>query len=360
MTGDPRGGDRGLGWGLVGASDIAASSIVPGVRAQRASRVVAVHSRSPQRGAAYAARHGIARSHPTLEALLADPGVEAVYVSTTNDRHAEEVVAAARAGRHVLCEKPLALTLADAERMVAACRSAGVVLATNHGRRSDPALLAARELVRSGAVGLPLSARTSTAVLLAGHLRGWRLTSAARGGGAALDLLVHDADALRFVLADEPVAVQAAASARGLASGSSGGGAGGGAGGGGGGGVDDTVAGVLETAGGLLASFLCTFTTPGGRSGLEVHGAEASLVARRGQPGEPPTLVRCSAAGDEVVLLQEATPPGVATVAAFEAAVRGEGAPLATGEDGTRSLAVALGALESARTGRRVVLGPPR
>ncbi|MGY1618930.1 Gfo/Idh/MocA family protein [Geodermatophilus sp. SYSU D00691] len=325
-------------WGLVGASDIAAGSIIPGIRAQPGGRVVAVHSRSAERGAGYARRHGIERSHDTLDALLADPEVDAVYVSTTNDRHAAEAIAAARTGRHVLCEKPLALTLADARAMVDTAAAAGVVLATNHGRRNDPALRAARDLVRAGALGIPRAARTTTAVLLPERLQGWRLRGGA-GGGVALDLLVHDADTLRFVLDDDVAAVQAAAAAHGTGEDP----------------ADDVVAGVLTTARGLLASFLCSFATPHGASAVEVFGEDAALRAER-EPGRPSSLVVRTPSGEEEVALPEAPAVGVATVAAFEAAVRGEGAPTATGQDGVASLAVALAALESARTGVRVLV----
>ncbi|MGY1601336.1 Gfo/Idh/MocA family protein [Geodermatophilus sp. SYSU D00815] len=326
-------------WGLVGASDIAAGSIIPGIRAQPGGRVVAVHSRSAERGERYARRHGIDRSHATLEALLADPEVDAVYVSTTNDRHAEETIAAVGSGRHVLCEKPLALTLADARAMIDAAAAAGVVLATNHGRRNDPALRAARDLVRAGALGEPRATRSTTAVELPERLRDWRLRGGA-GGGVTLDLLVHDADTLRFVLDDDVAAVQAAAAAHGPGEDP----------------ADDVVAGVLTTAGGLLASFLCSFATPHGASVLEVFGAHGALRAER-EPGRPSSLVLRTPAGEEPIALPGAPPVGVATVAAFEAAVRGEGAPTATGEDGVASLAVALAARESARTGARVAVG---
>jgi 1,5-anhydro-D-fructose reductase (1,5-anhydro-D-mannitol-forming) len=325
----------------VGASDIAATSIIPGIRAQPGSRVVAVHSRSPERGEAYARRHGIDRSHDTLAALLADPEVDAVYVSTTNDRHAAETIVAVDAGRHVLCEKPLALTVADARAMVDAAARAGLVLATNHGRRNDPAVRAARDLVRAGALGTPLGARTCTAVLLPEHLRRWRLGDGP-GAGVALDLLVHDADTLRFVLDDDVVSVQASATARGR----------GDDGRDDGDRAEDLLAGVLTTAGGPVASFLCSYSTPHGGSELEVFGEKASLRARR-EPGRPSGLVLRTAAGEEPVALPEAPPIGVATVAAFEAAVRGEGRPTATGDDGVASLAVALAARDSARTGER-------
>jgi 1,5-anhydro-D-fructose reductase (1,5-anhydro-D-mannitol-forming) len=328
-----------VGWGLVGASDIAATSIIAGIRAQPGSRVVAVHSRSAERGAAYARRHGIDRSHDSLGGLLADPEVDAVYVSTTNDRHAAETIAAVEAGRHVLCEKPLALSLRDARQMVDSAARAGVVLATNHGRRNDPAVRAARDLIREGMIGRPLAGRITSAFLLPERLRTWRLRG--EGGGAALDLLVHDADTLRFVADDDVVAVQASSDAP----------------------PDDgdaegLVAGVLAMSGGLLASFLCSFSTPhGGGSTLDVFGDEASLRVWR-EPGRPSGLVLRTAVSEEPVELPHAPPVGVATVAAFEAAIRGEGSPVATGEDGLASLAVALAARESARSGRRMPVRP--
>ena len=327
----------GLRWGLVGASDIAATSIVPAIRAQPGSSVAAVFSRSATRGTDYAARHGIGRSTVRLDDLLAD--VDAVYVSSTNDLHREQTLAAAAAGRHVLCEKPLALTRDDAVAMVEACRREGVVLATNHGRRGDPALRAARDLVRTGRLGTPLAARADGAGLLPERLRGWRLSDPAAGAGVVLDLVVHEADTLRFVLADEPVAVHASTAAQGLASG----------------GVEDAAMGVLRMASGLLASFYCSFTTPCGPSGLEVHGTEASMVTRR-QPGSAATLVLRRPDGSHDVALPDAPPVGEVTVAAFEAAVRGDGVPTATGEDGLRSLDVALAVAESARDGRVVDL----
>jgi 1,5-anhydro-D-fructose reductase (1,5-anhydro-D-mannitol-forming) len=105
-------------------------------------------------------------------------------------------------------------------------------------------------------------------------------------------------------------------------------------------------------AGGLVASFLCSFRTPHGVSNLEVFGESAALRAWR-EPGRPSGLALRTPAGEEQVALPEAPPVGVATVAAFEAAIHGEGRPTASGDDGVASLAVALAARDSARTGTR-------
>lgn len=326
-------------WALVGASDIAARSLIPAIRAQPESEVVAVYSRSAERGAAYAREHGIARSTTTLEDLLADD-VDAVYVSTTNDRHRDEVVAAARAGRHVLCEKPLAVIVEDAAATVEACRDAGVVLATNHGRRNEGIAREARRLVAEGAIGNVLAARTSSAVLLPERLRTWRLADPATGPGVVLDIVVHDADILRFVLQDEPVEVAALTAQQGFASGE----------------VEDAVMGALRFASGALGSFHCAFTVPHADPGFEVHGTAGTLVARRRVGDAPPSLLLRDENGEQRIDVGPEEDVHAATVRAFETAVRGEGGPVASGEDGLRSLTVAAATLESARTGRTVAV----
>src|SRR5512138_75673 len=100
------------GWGLVGASAIAHEWVIEAIRAVPGNEVAAVFSTDPARGTRYAADHAIPTFHPSLDALLGDPRVAAVYVSTTNELHRIQVLAAAAAGKHVLCEKPLALTVA--------------------------------------------------------------------------------------------------------------------------------------------------------------------------------------------------------------------------------------------------------
>src|SRR5438445_3250635 len=110
-----------LGWGLIGASNIAREWMISAIRAQAGNSVVAVMSSNAARGAAFAASNGIASSYTSVEDLLADPAVDAVYISTTNELHAQQAIAAA-AGKHVLCETPLELTMADGHAIIDACR----------------------------------------------------------------------------------------------------------------------------------------------------------------------------------------------------------------------------------------------
>jgi 1,5-anhydro-D-fructose reductase (1,5-anhydro-D-mannitol-forming) len=111
---------KSVGWGLIGASTIAREHMVGAIRAQAGHEVVAVHSSSQSRADEFAQQNAISTAYSDLAALLADPAVNAVYVSTTNELHHDQALAAAAAGKHVLCEKPLALNIEHAKEMVRA------------------------------------------------------------------------------------------------------------------------------------------------------------------------------------------------------------------------------------------------
>ena len=327
-----------VGWGLIGASTIAAEHMIGAIRVQPGHEVVAVASSNAERGAAYAARHGIARSHATVDALLADPAVQVVYISTTNELHRDQVLAAAAAGKHVLCEKPLALNVADALTMLRACQAAGVVMATNHHLRNAATHRKLRELVQAGAIGKPLFARVFHAVYLPPHLQGWRLDKPQAGGGVILDITVHDADTLRFILDAEPVEAvgmtQSAALARE--------------------GLEDGVMAVLRFDNGVLAQLHDAFTVKHAGTGIEIHGESGSIVGRNVMTQQPVgDLVLRTADGEQPVPVD---PVNLYRhgVAAFCAAMRGEGVPAASAEDGVRSLAAAVAVLEACRTGTAV------
>src|SRR5258708_12326141 len=152
------------------------------------------------RGRAFAEANRIAASYPSVEALLADPDVDAVYISTTNELHKAQTLAAAAAGKHVLCEKPLALTLDDAREMVAACDAAGVVMGTNHHLRNAASHRRIRELLQSGAIGTPLYARVFHAVYLPPHLQDCRLTNPPPPPAITPDTTLHHPDPLPSLL----------------------------------------------------------------------------------------------------------------------------------------------------------------
>jgi 1,5-anhydro-D-fructose reductase (1,5-anhydro-D-mannitol-forming) len=322
-------------WGLIGASTIAKQFMINAIRSQPDGEVVAVMSSSAERAAAYARENGIPIGFATVEDLLG-ADIDAVYISTTNELHLEQALAAAKAGKHVLCEKPLALTSADARRIVKACRDAGVVMGTNHHLRNAGAHRAMREAIAAGRIGRPIAARVFHSVYLPENLQGWRIARPEAGGGVVLDITVHDADTLRFVLGDDPVEIAAFTQAAGMA----------------GGGLEDGAMCVWRFRSGLIAQSHEGFTTRFAGTGFEVHGSEGSLVARDVLTQKPIGSVILRTARGEEELGFDREDLYTRSLRLFHAAIRGEGPPSATGEDGVWSLACAEAALESARTGR--------
>ena len=330
-----------IGWGLIGASDIAKTRMIEAINGQPDSAVIAVMSTNEERAKRYAADNDIPRYYLSVQALLADPNIDVVYISTTNDRHKSEVTQAAGSGKHVLCEKPLALTMADAREMLEICKQAHVVLGTNHHLRNAVTHRAMRRLIKEGAIGKPLAARVFHAVYLPPRLQGWRLDKPEAGGGVILDITVHDADALHFALDDDAEEVVALSGRQGLAQS----------------GLEDAVMGAIRFRSGLLAQFHDAFTIRHTRTGLEVHGSDGSLLGEDVMTQEPRgRLFLQREEKREEVELGEHENLYAHQVRHFNAAVKGQGTPFATGEDGVRSLAVATAILESTKTGQRAAV----
>ncbi|WP_313531633.1 Gfo/Idh/MocA family oxidoreductase [Shinella sp.] len=328
-------------WGLIGASTIAREWVIGAIRAT-GGEIVSVMSTGAERGKAYADAQGIAKSVTTLEDLVNDPDIDAVYISTTNELHRDQALAAAKAGKHILCEKPLAMSLADARAMVQAAKDAGVIMATNHHLRNAATHRAMREAIKAGRIGTPLSARVFHAVYLPPHLQGWRLDKPEAGGGVILDITVHDADTLRFVLDSDPVEAIAFSQAGGMGKA----------------GLEDAVMGVLRFENGVIAQFHDGFTTKFAETGLEVHGTEGSLIGRNVMTQRAIGTVTLRDAGGEQDLPLDPRNLYETALAAFHAAVAGKGKPSATGEDGVWSLASGLAVVEAARTGGTVKIAP--
>jgi 1,5-anhydro-D-fructose reductase (1,5-anhydro-D-mannitol-forming) len=322
----------GIRWGIIGATTIAREWMIGAIR-ENGGEPVIVLSSDAARGKAYAQENRIERASTRLDEVL--EAVDAVYIATTNERHRDETLAAAAAGKHVLCEKPLALQLPDAREMVAACREAGIVMGTNHHLRNAATIRAIRDAVAEGRVGVPLFARVFHAVYLPEHLQGWRIKDPRTGSGVVMDITVHDADTLRFVLGAEPLSVSAITQEGGLSAA----------------GIEDGVMGVVRFDNGVLAQFHDAFTTRHATTGFEVHGTDGSLVGTNVMTQRPVGDVVLRNGDGEHVLAVEPENLYARSVRLFQEAIGGRGTPYATGEDGVRSMAVALAALESARTG---------
>ena len=197
-----------LRWGILSTADIARRKVVPGMRKAARCEIVAVASRDPATVSRVAAELGIPRAHASYEALLADPDVDAVYIPLPNHLHAEWSMAAARAGKHVLCEKPLAMTAADAQRMVDVARTQGVHLMEAFMYRLHPSWTAVHDMVRSGRIGR-LTSVQSWFSYFNDDLTNIRNVREA-GGGALFDIGSYGVNLSRWLFGSEPVDVSAA------------------------------------------------------------------------------------------------------------------------------------------------------
>lgn len=334
------------GFGILGAG-LVADYHRRAIAATPRAELVAVADADPGRHEAMVRGFGVPAV--TEAELLADPAVAVVSVCTPSGLHAEQAVRAAEAGKHVLVEKPMALSLADADAMIEACRANGVTLAVCLQRRTEPAVMRVREAVASGALG-----RVTLAGAFMPYYRSdayyaqasWRGTWDGDGGGVLMNQGIHLIDLLVWCLGDPQVVGAAAATlVRGVE-------------------VEDTAAATLRFPDGALGVLAGTTTAaPGFAHELRFHGSEGSIVMTGDavttwhvpvDPEAPPATdargVEAGAAGDPRKVSYDGH---VRLIANLVAALDGEEELIADGLEGRRSLAVVLGVYEAAGIRRR-------
>jgi len=245
---------RPLRIGILGAANIA-RLFVNGVRASPKVSVEAVASRDPERGKAFAAQTGVPRVHATYEALLADSAIDTVYNPLPNNLHAQWTIRAAEAGKHVLCEKPLAMSAAEAKAMFDAARRNDVYVAEGYPYRAQPQTIKLHELLRAKAIGRLQLVHASFGFPLAdaANIR----MNPTLGGGSLMDAGSYPVSLVRMIAAERPARVHAMARMAET-------------------GVDRTVVASLEFASGLLATVSCSFATA--RHRLAIITGDAGVI----------------------------------------------------------------------------------
>jgi 1,5-anhydro-D-fructose reductase (1,5-anhydro-D-mannitol-forming) len=333
--------------GLVGASNIAMTRMLPAFAALGIG-ARGLYDTEPRRFA-YWANSDVEGQTTNLDELLAGD-IDAVYISTRNDQHLREAVAAADAGKHILVEKPIALSVADAQAMINAANRNGVVLAVNHHLPGSPLHVSARRLVAEGRIGTLYSARINHGVLLPEHLRGWRL-GAAPGSGVILDITVHDASVLNPLLGTEPLRVSALGVSQ--ASWNTAG-------------SRDSVMTIIEYTAGErgvpgLAQTHDAFAVPYPGTSMEIHGETGAILIGDAMTQDTPGTVQLPTdAGVESIDLDFGDDLYQILIRAFLDAIHGEGRPTVTAAEGLLALQVALAAELSAAGGRTVQLSELR
>ncbi|HYH93853.1 MAG TPA: Gfo/Idh/MocA family oxidoreductase [Candidatus Saccharimonadales bacterium] len=328
-----------LRWGILSTADIGTGKVIPGMRRAARTEVVAIASRDVERGRNVADRLGIPTVHDGYEALLADPNVDAVYIPLPNHLHPEWTIAAVEAGKHVLCEKPLAMTSAAARRMVDAATAKGVILVEAFMYRLHPSWLAVRELVASGRIGRVVAVHTVFAYYNddATNIRNIR----AYGGGALYDIGCYCINVARMVFGSEPTAVHGAIRRDALS------------------GVDVLTSGLLEFGDDGVATFTCGIRMESDQR-VEIYGSEGRITVEIpfNIPPDRGTRIIVTAGGDPPVapateILDFATKdPYAAEVEAFAAAVLDGAPPPIPADDAVANLRVIERVVAAAEDGR--------
>lgn len=311
---------RRLGWGVIGIGNIVNGTIAPAMVAESSCALVAGVSRDRDRAAAFAARFDVPGAYTDYEAMLDDPAVEAVFIATPNALHPDQVVAAARAGKHVLCDKPLALDTQSALRAVRAAADAGVSLGVNFHNRFLPWVRDVTRMIAAGDIGRPLLVEVEVASGTR-HWDNWRADPQMAGLGTVHNVGVHALDFLRVLLGSEPVEVTA---------------------------LFDRPAGaeeveyiallLLRFANGTLVSVNANEAVPHPTNTIAIHGTDGRIIGTHLTRAPVGGELRVLRDGEETVTEYPAVAAHRAAVAAFTAAVLSGEEPSPSGIDGLRSV----------------------
>ncbi|MBN1450804.1 MAG: Gfo/Idh/MocA family oxidoreductase [Anaerolineales bacterium] len=244
-----------LNWGLLSTARIN-RSVIPPLRASKRNHLLAVASRTGESAEAYARKWKIPRAHASYEALLADPEIDVIYNSLPNHLHAEWTIKAVEAGKHVLCEKPLALSVDEVDAVATAARKHGRIVAEAFMYRHHPQTLKVQELVANGSLGTLKLLRGAFSFVLdrEGDIR----SDPGMGGGSIWDVGCYPISYTRTVVGVEPLEVfgwQVTGPT----------------------GIDDTFVGQMRFAGDVYAQFDSSFVIPF-HSYMEIVGSEATLI----------------------------------------------------------------------------------
>jgi len=261
-------------WGVVGISGIAQRRTVPEmIEASRKAELVAVMSRSGERAEKYAKEFGAEYWYTSLKELLSNPEVDAVYIATPNNLHREQVITAARMGKHVLCEKPLGRTVRECEEMIEECRRSGVKLGVAFMMRFHGLHQKIKKLINDGTIGKPVLARAQLTCWYPKMEGAWRQDPELGGGGSLIDMGSHCIDLLEMLLSTKVKEVSAFQDT--LVHDYP---------------VEDTSAVLLRFENGAIGIVDNCFNIPdkASQNRLEIYGAQGSILAE-GSIGQEPT-----------------------------------------------------------------------
>ena len=341
-----------LGWAIIGAGRHSDSAMAPAIAAAEDAELVAVYSRDMDRARDFASRHAAGAAYDSLEALLGDPRVDVVYVANPNRLHAHTSVLAARAGKHVLVEKPMAVSVEESVEVVRVCNAKGVKLGVGFHVRHHPGHVETRRLIQEGVLG--------TVALVQAHwgfgVRGaelppprtglsewWGIPDMVGGASAMMGSGVHAVDDLRYLLGQEITEVTAMTDGQTLERP-----------------LENLAAMCLRFSGGAIAMVSCGRRTPDSKNDVTIYGSNGRVYLHDTLRGPLQGSLEVVSEGhnsldsyesDELALFKS-------QVESFNRSVQEDVDPVASGVDGLRVVEVTVAMIESAKTGRLVRLDP--
>ncbi|TWU02419.1 Gfo/Idh/MocA family protein [Stieleria varia] len=204
--------NRPVRWGILGCGDIATKRVADAILRDTQSELVAACRRDSAGLAQFGNHFGVSRLYSTADELIADGDIDAIYVATPVYLHCPHTIASANAGKHVLVEKPMAMSANECQQMIDVCRSYGVTLGVAYYRRFYPVVSRIAELLTTGALGRPLSILATTGLETRFDRDNWRVVLSQGGGGPLMDIGSHRLDVFNMLLG-APLEVQAAVTA---------------------------------------------------------------------------------------------------------------------------------------------------
>ena len=329
--------DKPVRWGIAGLGWVASDFIAPAMLDSPGSCITACVGSSVEKGESFASKFGVSRVHGTVDSLMNDPDVDAVYISLPNAMHHSAVLAGAKAKKHMLCEKPFALNTADAREMVTACKEAGVVLRIAHQIRTDMAIRRAFAIARSGDLG-----RLATILLQRSSVITPRDTWRAEfsQSGVIYDVAVHLLDLIQWLSGNRIIEVSALSHPDRAAKQ-----------------LDDTITILCRLENGCHALARATREAPHAGNNLIIEGSKGTLTTSQLRWVKEHVVSVKNAEGT----IEEkfpASPAYALQVHAFEGELRGERSVLPDGEDSLNTVAVTQAVLQSIQERRIVTVIP--
>ena len=339
-----------IGWAIISASGYADTRAAPAINQAQGAELVAVCSRDQDRGEAFAQKHGAKTAYTSVEDVLGDSRVDAVYITSPNHLHAPYTTMAASAGKHVLVEKPLAVDVTEGVKMVQVCRDQGIKLGVGFPLRHHPGHIEAQRLVANGTLGTIALAQAQLGRGTRGEvwpepragLRDWWTHPEMVGGAfVMMGLGVHCIDSLHFLLGQRVIEIAAITDGHTAERP-----------------LEDLATMCLRFDQGTIGMMCCGFRLPEFQNDVTIYGSDAKVVLSNASWPRLQGELRVSSETGNTTVAYELDEVILVTwkIEDFQRAIEEDRDPSASGVDGLKVVQVTAGMVESAKTGRTVKL----